>query len=161
MEDIIYEAGFLLTYALDKLDKNRILNPIYGAIKKDGSKILKEIKDISLENSIPKAMHLFENPTDDIASAVILFPAELEDERGNRYSVIVVMIMDYISSFYITISQPYSFEDGKISLRNYELLDYHEFLTTKLPKLEEEFMQGAFNYDEAEYLWQERFVCNA
>ncbi len=160
MEDIIYEAGFLLTYALDKLNRSKIINPIYGAIKRDNSRFLKEIKDISLENSIPKAINMFESPKDDIKSAAVLFPAELEDENG-RYSVIIVMIMDYDTNYYITIAQPYYFEDGQISLRNYELLDYHEFLAEKLPKLEEEFMQGAFNYDEAEYLWQERFVCNA
>lgn len=108
MEKIIYEAGFLLTYALDKLSKTKVLHPIYGAIKEDGTKVLKEIKDISLENSIPKVINLFTLPEDYISCATAIFPAELEDENKKRYSVVVVMAMNYETRNFIRIAQPYN-----------------------------------------------------
>lgn len=160
MKKIVYEAGFLLTYALDKLDKLKFVNPIYGAIKPDNSKILKEIKEISLELSIPKAISLMENNTENAESSVVIYPAELEDSNSNRYNVLIIHIEKHNSLNFMTIAQPYNFKDGAIELTNYELLDYFELLEDELKELEEEFIQGAYNYDNAENIWEDKFVAN-
>ena len=158
MDKIVYEAGFLLTYALDKLDKQRVMNPIYGAILPDDSKTLKEIRDISLELSIPKVISLMEDNKELAKSSAIVYPAELENSSGNRYSVLIIQIEKHNSLDFMTIAQPYSFKNGSIELTNYELLDYFELLEDRLEELEKEFIQGAYNYDDAEYIWEERFV---
>ena len=158
MDKIVYEAGFLLTYALDKLDKFKFVNPIYGAILNDGSKEIKEIKEISLEFSIPKAISLVEDNRESAQSSVVIYPAELENICGDRYSVLIVQIEKHNSLEFMTIAQPYSFKDGSIELTNYELLDYFELLEDDLKELEEEFIQGAYNYDNPEYIWEDKFV---
>ena len=160
MNKIVYEAGFLLTYALDKLDKLKFVNPIYGAILKDGSKEFKEIKEISLEQSIPKAISLMEKNEIDAEYSTVIYPAELEDSNSNRYTVLIIHIEQHNSLNFMTIAQPYKFENGSIVLTNYELLDYFELLEDDLQELEEEFIQGAYNYDEAETIWENKFVAN-
>ena len=160
MDKIVYEAGFLLTYALDKLDKFKFVNPIYGAILNDGSKELKEIREISLELSIPKAIALMENNKDNAKSSVVIYPAELEDSNSNRYSVLIVQIEKHGSLDFMTIAQPYCFKNGSIELTNYELLDYFELLEDDLKELEEEFIQGAYNYDDAQNIWEGKFIAN-
>ena len=160
MNKIVYEAGFLLTYALDKLDKFKFVNPIYGTILTDGSKELKEIKEISLELSIPRAISLIEENTNNANSSVIIYPAELEDSNSDRYSVLIIQIEKHNSLEFMTIAQPYSFKDGSIELTNYELLDYFELLEDDLEELEEVFIQGAYYYDEAESIWEDKFIAN-
>jgi len=160
MEEIIYDAGFLLTMALDNLDKNKFTHPIYGAIKEDGAKIFKEIKEVSLELSIPKAVSMFEKNQQNAKQGVLIYPAELEDEDKKRVQVIIVYIQNYTNNEYMILSQPYSFKNGKISPTNYELLDYYDFLEDRLEELEEIFVSGAFGYDNFEYIWEERFVAN-
>jgi len=158
MQTIIHDAGYLLSHMLDILDRDRVVNPIYGAIKEDGSKIIKEIKEISLEISIPKAVNMIENNTENANSAVSIYPAELNDENNNRVSVLIVTIQKYTTNEYMIISQPYSFNDNKISTGRYELLDYYDFLEDDLEELEHQFVEGAFEHDRAQYLWEERFV---
>ncbi len=160
MKKIIYEAGFLLTYALDKLDNQKFVNPIYGAILPDGSKILKEIKDLSLETSIPKVISLMENNDAGAESSTVIYPAELEDSNANRYSVLIIHIERHDSLDFMTIAQPYSFKYGSIEIKNYELLDYFELLEDDLPDLEKCFVEGAYNYDDAENIWEDKFVAN-
>ncbi len=160
MNKIIYEAGFLLTYALDKLDNQKFVNPMYGAILPDESKVLKEIKDLSLETSIPKAVSLMENNEVGAESSTIIYPAELEDDYGKRYSVLIVQIEKHNSLDFMTIAQPYSFINGSIEIRNYELLDFFELLEDDLPLLEKRFIEGAYNYDDAENIWEAKFVAN-
>ncbi len=160
MDKIVYEAGFLLTYALDKLDKQKFVNPIYGAILPDDSKILKEVKEISLELSIPKVISLMENNNEEAESSAIVYPAELMSSNGDRYSVLIIQIEKHNSLDFMTIAQPYSFKNGSIELTNYELLDYFELLEDRLEELEKEFIQGAYNYDDAEYIWEDKFVAN-
>ena len=160
MNKIVYEAGFLLTYALDKLDKFKFVNPIYGVILQNGSKELKEIKEATLELSIPKAISLMENNEINAKSSVIVYPAELENSSGVRYSVLIVQIEKHNSLEFMTIAQPYIFKDDSIELTNYELLDYFELLEDDLKELEEEFIQGAYNYDDVGYIWEDKFVAN-
>ncbi len=160
MNKIIYEAGFLLTYALDKLDNQKFVNPMYGAILPDESKVLKEIKDLSLETSIPKAISLMENNKVKAESSTVIYPAELEDDYGDRYSVLIVQIEKHNSLDFMTIAQPYSFKNGSIEISNYELLDFFELLEDDLPALEKRFIEGAYNYDDAQNIWEDKFVAN-
>ena len=160
MEEIVYDAGFLLTMVLDNLDRNKFIHPSYGVIKQDGSKDYKEIKEISLEISIPKVVSMFEKNVYDAKQGVMLYPAEIEDEQGKRVQVVIVSIQDYTSNDYMLISQPYSFENGKIVTTNYELLDYYDLLEDRLEELEDKFVNGAFACDNYEYIWEERFVAN-
>jgi len=160
MDKIVYEAGFLLTYALDKLDKFKFVNPIYGAILNNGSKELKELKELSLEKSIPKAISLMENNAYDAQSSAVIYPAELEDSSGSRYSVLIIHIEEHNSLNFMTIAQPYCFKNGSIEVTNYELLDYFELLEDNLKELEEKFVQGAYNYDDAERIWEDKFVAH-
>lgn len=160
MKKIIYEAGFLLTYGLDKLNNQKFVNPIYGAILPDNSKMLKEFKDLSLETSIPKVISAMENNDAGADSSTVIYPAELEDSNGERYSVLIVQIEKHNSLDFMTIAQPYSFKDGSLEITNYELLDYFELLEDDLPELEKYFIEGAYNYDEAENIWENKFVAN-
>jgi len=157
MQTIIHDAGYLVSHALDILDRNRVVNPIFGYIREDGSKNIKEIREISLEISIPKAVDMLENNVESASSAVLIYPAELSDETNNRVPVLIVTIQNYVTNEYMIISQPYKF-DSEITIERYELLDYYDFLEDDLEELERQFIEGAFDHDRAEYLWKERFV---
>jgi len=158
MNEIMYEAGFLLSYTLDKLDNYKFVNPIYAVILEDGSKEFKEIKELSLEYSIPKAVSMYEENSINAKSATIIFPAELLDDNSNRYSVLIINIQKYNSLDYITIALPYSFVNGFLQFTNYELLDYFELLEDDLTNLEKSFIQGAYSYDNAENIWENKFT---
>ena len=152
MEKIVSVAGFMLTQAVDKLDANKHLTPTFIGYKKDFKEIKKYIKDLSLEQSIPKVISMFENNQEEVECACILFPAEIE-EMGKRESIIIVMTQDYTTNDYLTISLPYSLENGKIRVCEYELLDYSPFLLEKLPDLEKSFVNGLLSYGDASKIW--------
>ncbi len=157
MLHIMKDAGYLLSHSLDKLEKNKKLNPIYVAIKNDRRKIYKEL-DEPLEISIPKAIKLLEEQSEDKKCAAVVYPAELKDENCQRYSVLIIHILKYSSDEYISVAQPYSFKGDKIIPGTYELLDYNDFLEDKLELLEELFVTGIFSHENAENIWKGRFV---
>lgn len=152
MEKIVSVAGFMLTSAIDKLSLNKCLTPMFIGYKKDLKEIKKTIKGLSLEESIPKAISIFENNTEDVECGAIIFPAEI-DAGGKRESIIMVMVQKYKCSEYITISLPYSIKDGKIEVKEYELIDYSPFLIEKLPELEKSFVNGLLSYQDAKEIW--------
>jgi len=153
----IHDAGYLLTHSLDILSIKHTLNPIYGCINQDGSKLVKEIQELSLEQSIPKALDIFEKNVENAQSAVLIYPAELEDDLGKRYSTFIVMAQKYDSNEYIILSQPYQLDDSKLCIKKYELLDYYDFLEDDLEELEREFVNGAFEHDNAQFIWVDCF----
>ena len=157
MKKIVSVSGFMLTYALEVLDKTKILQPIYIGYSKEGKEFKIVPKGISLEQTIPKVIELFESNSENAASATIIYPAELENEDGTRESVIITMIKKYESNDYIMISQPYKFVDSKLEVSEFELLDYSPFLLERLPELETSFAEGALSYDDAEHIWSQRF----
>ncbi len=157
MVNIIFDAGYLLTHALDKLEREGSLNPIYGAIKKDGEKIVKVIKEDSLEVSIPQVISMLEENSQNAESAVAIYPAELENEFGERYSAIIVYAQKYETNEYIIIAQEYQLENGKVIPKENELLDFHDFMSTKLDILEEQFTKGVTSHHKAFSIWKERF----
>jgi len=56
MENIIYEAGYLTTYALNELNIVKTINPIYFHIDSNKKRSTKEIRGNSLSETIPKAI---------------------------------------------------------------------------------------------------------
>ena len=154
MKDIIYEVGFLITYALEKLDKSQIFNPIYFAIKEDNIKIKEEIKDISLENSVNKVLDLLSFNEIEAKCASAIFPAELEDENKQRYSVIVAMVSNYLDGEYLTLAQPYKLENNELKILKYETLDYCPTIENRLSELEQYFLAGIKSYDSTLSFWE-------
>ena len=152
MEKIVSVAGFMLTSAIDKLSSNRTLTPMYIGYKKNYKEIKKQLSGLSLEQSIPKVVNMFDENSEDAVCAAILFPAEFEN-NGKRESIIMVMAQEYINSEYITISLPYTYKDGKIKVSEYELVDYSPFLLERLPDLEKSFVNGLLSYGDASKIW--------
>ncbi len=152
MKKIVSVAGLMLTQAIDKLDKEKFLTPMFVGYKDGSKEIKKRINDISLEQSIPKVVSIYEENSEDVEYASIIFPAEFE-ENGKRISVIIVMAQSYKTNEYITISLPYSIKNGKICAKEYELLDYSPFLLESLPELEKSFVDGLLSYGDAKEIW--------
>ena len=75
MKKIVSVSGFMLTYALDVLDKTKILKPKYIGYTKEGKEFEITPKGISLEHTIPKVIGLFEENSENAASATIIYPA--------------------------------------------------------------------------------------
>jgi len=152
MEKIVSVAGFMLTSAIDKLGNNKTLTPMYIGYKKNYEEIRKHMNGISLEQSIPKVVNMFDENTEDVICAAILFPAEFDND-GERESVIMVMAQDYNKKEYLTISLPYILKNGRIKVSEFELIDYSPFLLEKLPELEKSFIGGLLSYGDATEIW--------
>ncbi len=157
MKEIVSVSGFLLSYALDILEEHKIVKPTFIGYTKDNREIKEIPKGLSLEETIPKVLDLYENNKMELSKATICFPAELENESGVRESVVIIMVQNYETKEYLTISHPYKFSDSKLILSEFELLDYSPFLLEELPKLEKCFIQGALSCSDAEHIWSERF----
>jgi len=157
MKKIVSIAGFMLTYVLDILDKQKRLDPIFIGLDQEDKEFKKIFNGISLEQTIPKAVSMFERNSQNAKAGIVIYPAEMEDTDNKRYSVIILMIKNYENNDYIMLSQPYSFEDSKLKVEKFELLDYSPFILESLKELEEFFINGALNYDNAEYIWSQRF----
>jgi hypothetical protein len=107
---------------------------------------------ISLEQSIPKVVNMFDENSEDAICAAIVFPAEFDND-GERESVIMVMAQEYDKKEYLTISLPYTLKNGKIKVSEFELIDYSPFLLEKLPELEKSFIHGLLSYGDATEIW--------
>jgi len=152
MEKIVSVAGFMLTQAIDNLDRKKSIAPMFIGYKKDSKEIKKQINDLSLEQSIPKVVSMLEDNQENVENAAILFPAELEED-GKRESVIMLMAQSYANNEYIMVSLPYKFINGKLSVASFELLDYSPFLLEELPNLEKSFINGLLSYGDAIEIW--------
>jgi len=157
MEKIVSIAGYMLTQALDSINRTKILNPFLIALKENNEEFKFIPKGLSLEQTIPKTVDMFEENEQNAKSAAIVYPAELENIDGSRDSVIIAMAQDYINQEYIIISQPYKFTNNCLKVSKFELLEYSPFIVEKLDKLEECFAKGALSYDDAKHIWSERF----
>jgi hypothetical protein len=152
MEKIVSAAGFMLTQAIDTINRTNTLVPMFVGFKKGCIEVKKRSKCISLEQSIPKMISIYENNKEDVEYASIAFPAEVE-EAGVRESVIMLMAQKYRSDEYIIVSLPYKMHNGKAKVKEYELLDYSPFLLEKLPNLEKIFVEGLLSYGDASEIW--------
>ena len=154
MEKIVSIAGFMLTKAIDNLDLNKFLAPMYIGYNNAKKEIKKELKGLPLEESIPKVISMFEENRQNVDSSAILFPAEVGNiDISDRESIIIVMAQDYIANEYITISLPYTFNNNKIKVSKYELIDFSPFIIDKLPRLEKSFVDGLLSYGDANLIW--------
>jgi len=157
MENIIYEAGYLITYALSELDVEKEVSPIYFHIDLDYKRKTKEIRGNSLSETIPKAIKKLQKNAKDTLSNLIIIPAELEDSNKQRYSALVAMVFDNINEKSLTITVPYHFEDGKIEVDEYRVIDSDNLERKEFLYLEAIFNRGLLNFDQGSYIWKERF----
>jgi len=157
MNEIVTVAGYMLTQAIDTIERKGFLNPFFSGFDKDDKLVTFTCTDISLELSIPKIIRKFESNEKNLKCAAIAYPAEIEDAYGNRESVIIVMVQNYTTDEYLMIFQPYERKDGKLEVYKYELLNFSPKLVDKLDEMEECFIQGALKYDDANHIWSERF----
>jgi len=153
MDKIVSVAGFMLTKAIDNLDRNNTLTPMYVGYKEGCQEIKKRINDLSLEQSIPKVVSMYEENFEDVEYAAIMFPAELEEDN-RRFSAIIVMAQSYFTNDYIIISLPYNIKDGKLEISEFQLEDYSPFLLERLPELEKSFIDGLLSYGDAKEIWK-------
>ncbi len=153
MKKIVSQAGFLLTEAIDKLENAKSLSPIFLGYKEGSKEIRKTINGLSLEQSIPKAVSIYEENRENVDYAALIFPAELnyDDERK---SVIMVMAQNYQTQDYIIVSLPYSKKSDKIEVLEFELMDYSPFLIEQLPELEKSFVDGLLSYGDSKEIWK-------
>jgi len=152
MEKIVSVAGFMLTKAIDNLDRQKMLAPTFVGYKSGCKEIKKSLSSLSLEQSIPKIVSIYEENQENVEYASIVFPAELES-KGSRESVIMLMAQEYKTEEYIIISLPYEIKEGKVKVKEYELIDYSPFLLEKLPNLEKSFVNGLLSYGDASEIW--------
>jgi hypothetical protein len=157
MENIIYEAGYLMTYALSELDAQKEVNPIYFHIDLEYQRKTKEIRGNSLSETIPKAIKKLQKNAKKTLSNLIIIPAELENSFGKRESAIVAMIFDNINEKSLTITIPYSFEDDKLTIKEYEVIDSDNLDRKEFIYLEAIFNRGLLNFEQGSYIWKERF----
>jgi len=158
MENIIYEAGYLITYALSELDVEKEVNPIYFHIDLDYKRKTKEIRGNSLSETIPKAIKKLQKHAKNTISNLIIIPAELEDHDGKRYSALVAMVFDNINEKSLTITVPYRFKDSKIEVDEYRVIDSDNLERKEFLYLEVIFNRGLLNFEQGAYIWKERFV---
>jgi len=157
MNKIVTIAGYMLTQALDTLERRGFFNPFYSGFIDDNSKIKTfTCKDLALELSIPKIIKKFETNSENVRCAAIAYPAETEDCYNNRESVIIVHVKNYVTEEFLLISQPYR-KDKNLEIFEYELFDYSPQLIEKLPEIERSFIQGALKYDDLGHsIWSKK-----
>lgn len=144
-KSIATEAGFLLSYALETLNLKKVLHPFYTTIF-NGEKRIQEFKDLSYEKSIPKTIDAFHANSSDADAGIAIYPAEIEQE-GKRTALIVIMVKEYNSDWYLTIGQHYEKREDMHIPTLYELLDFSFFLSEELRELESSFLQGIEAYN--------------
>jgi hypothetical protein len=157
MENIIYEAGYLITYALSELDIQKEINPIYFHIDLEYKRKTKEIKGIDLSESIPKAIKKLEKNLKKTLSNLVIFPAEVESELGVKEPAVVAIIYDNSNNKKVTISIPYNLGKDKISIKEYEIIDVENIKDEELMHLETIFNKGLLAFEQGSYIWQECF----
>ncbi len=155
MNKIVQIAGFMLTQALDTIDTRGFLNPFFSGFKDSQSKVESfKCKDILLELAIPKLIRKFETNSENFRCAAIAYPADVEDDYGQRESAVIVQVKNYATGEFLIIAQPYK-KDKKLEVYEYELFDFSPKLVNKLPEIEKNFIQGAYNYGDSKHF--ERF----
>jgi len=157
MENIIYEAGYLMTYALSELDSQKEVNPIYFHIDLDYERKTKEIRGNSLSETIPKAIKKLQKNVKKTLSNLIIIPAELENSYGERESSLIGMIFDNLNEKSLTISIPYNFENDKLFIKEYEVIDSDNLDRKEFLYLEAIFNRGLLNFEQGQYIWKDRF----
>lgn len=145
MENIVSQAGFLMSYALDTLRNEQILHPFYESIFMDCKKSIREFREGSFEQSIPKAIDAYRENILGAKYGIVVYPAEIE-KQGKRAPLIVAMLKDYENQKHITIAQYYTKKGQKPEATQYEVLDASDFLADRLPALEKYYLQGALSY---------------
>jgi len=158
MENIIYEAGYLITYTLTELDTEKKVNPIYFHIDLDYKRKTKEIRGNSLSDTIPKAIKKLQKNAKKTLCNLIIIPAEIDSDNGDRESALVAMIFDNINEKSLTITVPYKFSDDKLKIKEYEVIDSDNMETNEFLYLETIFNRGLLNFEQGSYLWKERFI---
>ncbi len=145
MESIVTEAGYLLSYALEKLNINKSLHPFLTTFDNYNHKRQESFQDISYEVSIPKIVSSFESNNHSADAAIAIYPAEIE-EKGERKPLLIVMLKNYKNNQFLTIGQHYEIREGFYIPTLYELLDYSYSLADELRDLERAFCNGAESY---------------
>ena len=147
MNSTIIEAGFLLSYAFEKLNTQKVLYPFLTTILPNGEHKSEIFQDISFEHSIPKLLEKFNANTSGANAAIAIYPAEIETENS-REPLIVIMIKEYPNNDFLTVAQFYETKEGQYIPTHYELLDYDPLLTNKLKEYEVNFNKGFKRYEE-------------
>jgi hypothetical protein len=158
MENIIYEAGYLITYALSELDVEKEVNPIYFHIDLDCKRKTQEIRGNSLSETIPKAIKKLQKNAKKTLSNLIIIPAELEDSDRQRYSALVAMIFDNLNEKNLTVIVPYNFKNDKLEVDAYQVIDSDNLDDKEFLYLEVVFNRGLLNFKPGAYIWKERFI---
>jgi hypothetical protein len=159
MENIVYEAGYLITYALCELDTQKEVNPIYFHIDLEYNRKTKEIRGNSLSDTIPKAIKKLQKNAKKTICNMIIFPAELENQSNKRETALVSMIFDNINEKSLTIIVPYSL-NGHIITREYEVIDSDNIHRDEFLYLESIFNKGLLNFEQGRYIWNRSFNSN-
>ena len=156
MKNIIYETGYLISYALNELDAQKEVNPIYFHIDLEYKRKTKEIRGNSLSESIPKAIKKLQKNAKKTLSNLIIIPAELENRFAERESALVAMIFDNLNEKSLTITVPYNFESDRLTIQEYEVIDSDNLEQNEFLYLESIFNRGLLNFEEGSYLWKNR-----
>ena len=143
MRILAFEAGMLLSRVVNRLAKEHFVNPTIKLFKDDKSYIM-QINDKYLTSSIPKAIDIIENNTENALSAILIYPAELENDDKTRQKALIVDIRDFETGEYLYLAQHYDFDDFTLKIKEYELL-YDNVINSELEELEQEFVKGVIN----------------
>ena len=157
MRDLIYEAGYLITYLFCELDKIKRVDPILCKFDFHNHKTTKEFRG-PLEESIPKLLDAYEESERDSAKVIAIFPAEIKDENKEKYNALVLIAKDFLTEQRLVLIFPYEFHKEKLYISTYEVIESINIEEEELEKLNINFLKGALNFKECLYLWQERFI---
>jgi hypothetical protein len=156
MKELIYEAGYLITYLLCELDKIKEIDPILCKFDFKNNKTTKEFRGI-IDDSIPKILEAYEDSEKDSAKAIAIFPAEIVED-GKRFSSLILMAKNFITEQKLVVFFPYEFNNDKVYVSSYEVIESINLDVEELKNLNLYFLKGALSFQNGIYIWQERFV---
>jgi hypothetical protein len=153
MEKIMFEAGKLVGDTFENILKNKENKPKLVTLKDD--KI--EVKEYSsnLEESIPAIMEALDKNEKKADFATAVFPAEMEDRKKIRQSIVLAVIYDYKKEFYLNIIMPYELKDDKLELKKCDWMNIKGVLRKNLSVAEEEYKKGISQNPSSKEFWKE------
>ena len=157
MKSIIFKAGEEATNALHMLSKFKHLDPTYFELDYLNNFNIERYIDEPLSVTIPKAITRIEEANTN-ASAII-FPADIK-ENGMIASSIIIVIHNNVQEFDVTISIKYRFENNKIKISKYQLIDYNNLFEAELKDIENEFVEGLLSPKYAMDIWLKSSIVN-
>jgi len=153
MNEIMYEAGKLVGNCFENILKNKKYEPKLIALK-GGKTDIKEYNS-NLEESIPKIMDTLDKMEDSADFATSVFPAEIEDRKKVRDTIVLAVIYDYKKKFYLNIILPYKLHNGKLELKKCDWMNIKGVLRKNLSSAEEAFKKGIAQNPSSKEFWKE------